>query len=145
MGWTGFWETLLAHYHRPTLLNFLRFCGPSNFPGFQVTHLPLPPPPTTQNVWVLIWLIVDYSVISFFPGETCEIMIEVYVHKDTAWTFNSGEDKMEDILVLHLEGGKDLFVSFVEKFFKSEIFAASTPWGGVGILEFFARIRTVVF
>ena len=45
-------------------------------------------------------------------GETCEIMIEVYVHKDTAWTFNSGQDKMEDILVLNLKGGKDLFVSF---------------------------------
>ena len=39
-------------------------------------------------------------------------MIEVYVHKDTAWTFNSGQDKMEDILVLNLKGGKDLFVSF---------------------------------
>ena len=55
-------------------------------------------------------------VISFFfdrLGETCEIMIEVYVHKDTAWTFNSGQDKMEDILVLNLKGGKDLFVSFV--------------------------------
>ena len=39
-------------------------------------------------------------------------MIEVNVDKDTAYLFNSGEEKIEDILVLHLEGGKDLFVSF---------------------------------
>ena len=38
--------------------------------------------------------------------------MEVYVDKTTAPKLNSGVDKLEDILVMHLEGGKDLFVSF---------------------------------
>ena len=37
----------------------------------------------------------------------------VYVDKETAAALNSGDEKIDDILVLHLEGGKDLFVSFV--------------------------------
>ena len=37
----------------------------------------------------------------------------VYVDKETAAALNSGEDKIDDILVLHLEGGKDFFVSFI--------------------------------
>ena len=56
--------------------------------------------------------VVKQSTPSLFIGETCEVMIEVNVDKDTAYLFNSGEEKIEDILVLHLEGGKDLFVSF---------------------------------
>lgn len=38
--------------------------------------------------------------------------MEVYVDKTTAAKFNSGEEKLEDILVLHLTNGKDSFVSF---------------------------------
>ena len=44
-------------------------------------------------------------------GGECTIQLEVYVNPKTAHTLNSGADKIEDILVLHLEGGKDLFVS----------------------------------
>ena len=50
---------------------------------------------------------------STFPladGE-CSIQIEVYVDKLTASRFNRGEDSLEDILVLHLQGGKDLFIT----------------------------------
>lgn len=35
----------------------------------------------------------------------------MFVNPTTAPQLNSGDDKIEDILVLHLEGGKDLFVS----------------------------------
>lgn len=31
--------------------------------------------------------------------------------KRTACKLNSGEDKLYDILVLHLEGGKDIFIT----------------------------------
>jgi len=44
-------------------------------------------------------------------GEKCDIKLEVYVDKKTACKLNSGEDKLYDILVLHLEGGKDIFIT----------------------------------
>ena len=37
----------------------------------------------------------------------------MYVDKEPARAMNSGEEKIEDILVLHLEGGKDFFVSLM--------------------------------
>lgn len=37
--------------------------------------------------------------------------MELFVNKTTATKLNSGEDKIEDILVLHLERGKDYFLS----------------------------------
>ena len=36
----------------------------------------------------------------------------MFVDKDSAYRLNSGEEKLEDILVLHLHGGKDFFISF---------------------------------
>ena len=42
-------------------------------------------------------------------------MVEVYVDKLTAPLLNTGTDRLEDILVLHLAGGKDLFVSFTTR------------------------------
>lgn len=37
--------------------------------------------------------------------------MEVFVSKTMATKLNSGEDKIEDILVLHLDRGKDYFLS----------------------------------
>ena len=44
--------------------------------------------------------------------DKASIEMELYVNKTTAPQLNSGEDRIDDILVLHLQGGKDLFVSF---------------------------------
>jgi len=44
--------------------------------------------------------------------EKASVEMELYVNKDTAPRLNSGTDRLDDILVLHLQGGKDLFVSF---------------------------------
>ncbi|XP_055887832.1 inositol polyphosphate 5-phosphatase OCRL-like [Biomphalaria glabrata] len=44
-------------------------------------------------------------------GVCCEVQIEVYVDKSTAAKLNSGEEKLEDILVLHLTNGKDSFIT----------------------------------
>lgn len=44
-----------------------------------------------------------------------EIKVHVEVTKETAGALNSGKDILEDILVLHLENGKDYYISF-EKF-----------------------------
>lgn len=43
--------------------------------------------------------------------ETLEIYLEVYVSKDSVTLLNSGEDSIEDILVLHLDRGKDYFIT----------------------------------
>lgn len=45
------------------------------------------------------------------PDETLEIFLDVYVSKDSVTLLNSGEDAIEDILVLHLDRGKDYFIT----------------------------------
>ena len=49
--------------------------------------------------------------IFFFSDSAVEIELELFVNKTTATKLNSGEDKIEDILVLHLDRGKDYFLS----------------------------------
>lgn len=44
-------------------------------------------------------------------GGTKQVRLTVYVDKESARAMNSGDEKLEDILVLHLEGGKDFFIS----------------------------------
>ncbi|GCB72175.1 hypothetical protein scyTo_0009047 [Scyliorhinus torazame] len=45
------------------------------------------------------------------PNESVDISLEVYVSKDSVTLLNSAEDKIEDILVLHLDRGKDYFLT----------------------------------
>uniref|UniRef100_A0A803VBI1 phosphoinositide 5-phosphatase n=1 Tax=Ficedula albicollis TaxID=59894 RepID=A0A803VBI1_FICAL len=45
------------------------------------------------------------------PDESTEISLDVYVSKDSVTLLNSGEDRIEDILVLHLHRGKDYFLT----------------------------------
>ncbi|NXE84916.1 OCRL phosphatase, partial [Cochlearius cochlearius] len=45
------------------------------------------------------------------PDESMDISLDVYVSKDSVTLLNSGEDKIEDILVLHLDRGKDYFLT----------------------------------
>lgn len=40
-----------------------------------------------------------------------DIDLEVFVNRSTAPDLNSGTEQIEDILVLHLERGKDYFIS----------------------------------
>lgn len=37
--------------------------------------------------------------------------MEVLVDKRSAYKMNNGQDKLYDILVLHLDGGKDIFIT----------------------------------
>lgn len=48
---------------------------------------------------------------TFSADSDIEIELELFVNKTTATKLNSGEDKIEDILVLHLDRGKDYFLS----------------------------------
>ena len=45
--------------------------------------------------------------------------LEVLVDKQTASQLNSGTDKLYDILVLHLDGGKDLFITVTGLYYNS--------------------------
>ena len=48
----------------------------------------------------------------FITGETRYFELTVTVDSDIAPLLTTDREKIEDILVLHLEGGKDFFVSF---------------------------------
>uniref|UniRef100_A0A8D2FU97 Type II inositol 1,4,5-trisphosphate 5-phosphatase n=1 Tax=Theropithecus gelada TaxID=9565 RepID=A0A8D2FU97_THEGE len=57
------------------------------------------------------WLNANPSRGFLLPDSDIEIELELFVNKTTATKLNSGEDKIEDILVLHLDRGKDYFLS----------------------------------
>jgi inositol polyphosphate 5-phosphatase INPP5B/F len=52
-------------------------------------------------------------LLILFAADSLSIQLEIYVDKRTAPQLNSGKEKIDDILVLHLEGGKDFFVSLI--------------------------------
>ena len=56
------------------------------------------------------WLSAKPAKGFVMPGDKCDIDIEIYVNKKTAGDLNCGQDQMYDILVLHLHGGKDIFL-----------------------------------
>ena len=57
------------------------------------------------------WLSAEPSSGFIMPGEKADVVMEIYVDKKTAHSLNSGQDKLYDILVLHLMGGKDIFIT----------------------------------
>ncbi|XP_030872623.1 type II inositol 1,4,5-trisphosphate 5-phosphatase isoform X2 [Leptonychotes weddellii] len=57
------------------------------------------------------WLNANPSRGFLLPDSAIEIELELFVNKTTATKLNSGEDKIEDILVLHLDRGEDYFLS----------------------------------
>nr|XP_053649458.1 inositol polyphosphate 5-phosphatase OCRL-like isoform X2 [Cherax quadricarinatus] len=65
------------------------------------------------------WLSIRPYVNFIMPGDKCDVALEVLVDKRTAAQLNSGTDKLYDILVLHLEGGKDLFITITGDYERS--------------------------
>ncbi|XP_062856581.1 inositol polyphosphate 5-phosphatase OCRL isoform X2 [Trichomycterus rosablanca] len=65
----------------------------------------------TDSQYCKPWLRADPCEGVLDPNETLEISLEVYVSKDSVTLLNSGEDRIEDILVLHLSRGKDYFIT----------------------------------
>ncbi|KAF0289289.1 Type II inositol 1,4,5-trisphosphate 5-phosphatase [Amphibalanus amphitrite] len=57
------------------------------------------------------WLTVDPHFSVIMPGERCEVSLEVRVDDRTASKLNTCQEKLYDILVLHLEKGKDIFIT----------------------------------
>lgn len=52
-------------------------------------------------------------------GGSVDIDLEVFVNRSTAPGLNSGKEMIEDILVLHLERGKDYFISVTGNYLPS--------------------------
>jgi len=65
------------------------------------------------------WLQAEPSSGFIMPGEKCEVCLRAMVDKLTAHQLNAGKDKLYDILVLHLLGGKDLFITVSGNYEKS--------------------------
>lgn len=57
------------------------------------------------------WLIVEPYKKCICADEECEIQLKVIINKTSACKLNAGSDKLYDILVLHLSGGKDIFIT----------------------------------
>ncbi|CAN9515148.1 unnamed protein product [Ophioblennius macclurei] len=68
-------------------------------------------PKLNDSVYSKSWLRAEPSDGFLEPNETLEIYLEAYVSKDSVTLLNSGEDSIEDILVLHLDRGKDYFIT----------------------------------
>ncbi|XP_068181822.1 inositol polyphosphate 5-phosphatase OCRL isoform X2 [Antennarius striatus] len=68
-------------------------------------------PKLNDSQYCKSWLRAEPSDGFLEPNETLEIYLEVYVSKDSVTLLNSGEDTIEDILVLHLDRGKDYFIT----------------------------------
>merc|ERR1719228_343732 len=65
------------------------------------------------------WLQAEPSSGFIMPGEKQDVGLEIYVDKKTAHSLNSGQDKLYDILVLHLMGGKDIFITVSGSYIRS--------------------------
>ncbi|KAL1459505.1 hypothetical protein WDU94_011477 [Cyamophila willieti] len=70
------------------------------------------------------WLRIEPYTGFIDPGDKCDVKLVVYVDKRCASKINSGQDKISDILVLHLEGGKDLFIT-VQGTYERSVFGCS--------------------
>ncbi len=70
------------------------------------------------------WLTVEPSSGFIMPGDKADVSLEVLVDKRTAGALNCGKDQLYDILVLHLVGGKDIFVT-VSGEYRRSCFGAS--------------------
>ncbi|XP_066494262.1 type II inositol 1,4,5-trisphosphate 5-phosphatase isoform X2 [Tiliqua scincoides] len=63
-----------------------------------------------EDAYCKLWLAANPSKGFLLPDSEVVVELELFVNKSTATRLNSGEDKLEDILVLHLDRGKDYFL-----------------------------------
>ncbi|XP_075692839.1 LOW QUALITY PROTEIN: inositol polyphosphate 5-phosphatase OCRL [Rhinoderma darwinii] len=68
-------------------------------------------PKLNDSQYCKTWLRAEPCEGYLEPNESVEISLDVYVSKDSVTLLNSGQDLIEDILVLHLDRGKDYFLT----------------------------------
>jgi inositol polyphosphate 5-phosphatase INPP5B/F len=65
------------------------------------------------------WLQIHPAIGILTPGEKVQINLTVQINESTAYPFNLGKEKIEDIVILHLENGKDYFISISGRYLRS--------------------------
>jgi phosphatidylinositol-bisphosphatase len=68
-------------------------------------------PKMNETTFCKPWIWVNPPSGVILPGEKARVNFIMLVDNRTAPKLNLGEDKLDDILILHLEKGKDYFVS----------------------------------
>ncbi|XP_067950834.1 inositol polyphosphate 5-phosphatase OCRL-like isoform X2 [Watersipora subatra] len=68
-------------------------------------------PKLNEGSYCKKWMVIRPYMECVLPGEKAVLNITVHVDERTTGELNAGTDSIEDILVLHLEGGKDFFVT----------------------------------
>ncbi|XP_038145456.1 inositol polyphosphate 5-phosphatase OCRL isoform X2 [Cyprinodon tularosa] len=81
-------------------------------------HFAFIPKPNDPN-YCKPWLRAEPNEGFLEPSEVLEIYLEVYVSKDSVTLLNSGQDTIYDILVLHLDRGKDYFITISGNYLSS--------------------------
>lgn len=72
-----------------------------------------------HDFWQSSSVFTSCVCLSLHPGGSVDIDLEVFVNRSTAPDLNSGKEQIEDILVLHLERGKDYFISVAGNYLPS--------------------------
>lgn len=72
-----------------------------------------------ETTYSKAWLTANPPKGFIAQGGTVDIDLEVFVNRSTAPELNSGREEIEDILVLHLERGKDYFISVTGNYLPS--------------------------
>ncbi|CDW59001.1 inositol polyphosphate 5 phosphatase OCRL 1 [Trichuris trichiura] len=65
------------------------------------------------------WLLVTPGSHKIKVGEKCLVDVQVLVDKETVWAINEGRERLTDILVLHLNQGKDFFITVMATYVRS--------------------------
>ncbi|XP_077431575.1 type II inositol 1,4,5-trisphosphate 5-phosphatase isoform X1 [Vanacampus margaritifer] len=72
-----------------------------------------------EDTYCKPWLTANPNKGFIAQGASVDIDFEVFVNRTTAPDLNSGKQEIEDILVLHLERGKDYFISVTGSYLPS--------------------------
>ncbi|XP_061145618.1 type II inositol 1,4,5-trisphosphate 5-phosphatase isoform X2 [Syngnathus typhle] len=76
-------------------------------------------PKPNEATYCKAWLTANPPKGFIAQGASADIELEVFVNRTTAPDLNSGKQAIEDILVLHLERGKDYFISVTGSYLPS--------------------------
>jgi phosphatidylinositol-bisphosphatase len=76
-------------------------------------------PKLNQKKFSKAWLDVRPPFGMVMPGETVPIKLTVLINNSWAPDFNLGREKFEDILIMHLEKGKDYFITVSGNYIQS--------------------------
>ncbi|CAJ0578325.1 unnamed protein product, partial [Mesorhabditis spiculigera] len=82
-------------------------------------------PPHTKSTISAAWLQVTPLNYTLNPGEEMQISLTAAIENKESWSaFSKNQDKLQDILVLRLEGGRDHFIT-ASAIYKPKVFGVT--------------------